>query len=160
MDMMMVAASQGALQGTQPGMVPPHGAPMGPQTYLTPVSQYHNVAPNSLPQYASSASQYVTAPAPPHYVTSSHHHQAQGASQQGPPPPPGVPHQYATAPQPYQTGGQQANQQPPAPAFVPVSTTFATDAMGQMVLQMTPGQQPLQLAMTQQAYIQVTLKLG
>jgi hypothetical protein len=32
--------------------------------------------------------------------------------------------------------------------------------MGQMVLQMTPGQQPLQLAMTQQAYIQVTLKLG
>lgn len=152
MDVMMV---QGALQGTnQPGMVPPHGGPMGPQAYLTPVSQYHSVSPASLPHYVTSTSQYVTAPGPPHYVTSSHHHQGAGGAQV---PPPGVPHQYTTAPQPYQTTvqpGQPNVQPPPTQNFVPVSTNFATDPMGQMVLQMAPGQQPLQLAMTQQPYIQ------
>jgi len=153
--MMMMAASQGALQGAQPGMVPSHAAPLGPQAYLTPVSQYHNVSAASLPQYATSTSQFVAAPAPPHYVTSSHHHQAAAATQ-GPPPPP---HTFATAPQPYQPAGQPGQQagQPaaPSPAFVPVSAPFTTDAMGQVVLQMNPGQQPLQLTMTPQPFIQV-----
>ena len=149
MDMMMMAASQ----GPQPGMVPSHATTLGPQqAYLAPVSQYHNVSAASMPQYSSS--QFVAAPAPPHYVTSSHHHQA--ASSQGPPPPP---HTFATAPQPYQPAGQPGQQAgqpaPPSQAFVPVSTTYTTDAMGQVVLQMAPGQQPLQLTMTPQPFIQV-----
>jgi hypothetical protein len=72
-DVMMMA--QGALQGTQPGMVPSHATQIGQQPYLAQVSQYHSVSPASLPQFATSTSQFVAAAAPPHYVTSSHHHQ-------------------------------------------------------------------------------------
>jgi hypothetical protein len=158
MDVMMLAAAQNTLQGSQPALVPSHPGPMAPQAYLAPVSQYHSVSP----QYATSASQFVTTAAPPHYVTSTHHHQAAAGAAQGPPPP-GVPHTYATAPQPYQPAGQPG--QPPAgqpgqpsPAFVPVSTPFAQDAMGQIVLQMASAQQPLQLAMSQPtSYIQVSI---
>lgn len=149
---MIMAASQGALQGPQPAMVPSHATSIGPQTYLAPVSQYHSVSPASMPQFASSTTQF--APAPAQYVTSSQHHHA-GTTSQGPPLP--SPHTYATAQQPYQTTGQPGGQ-PAAtsPAFAPVSSAFA-DAMGQVVLQMTPGQQPLHLTMTPQPFIQVCL---
>lgn len=151
-DVMMMAASQGGLQGAQPGIVPSHTSNIGSQTFLAPVSQYHNVSPASLPQFATSASQFVATPAPSHYASSSHLHQP-GVASQGPPLP--SPHTFATTQQSYQPSGQSGGQPTaPSPAFVPVSNAFA-DAMGPVVLQMAPGQQTLHLSMNQQPFIQV-----
>lgn len=153
-DVMMMAASQGSVPGAQPGMVPSHASNIGTQAFLAPVSQYHNVSPASLPQFATSASQYAATLAPSHYVSSSHHH-TPGAASQGPPLP--SPHTYATTQQSYQSSGQPGSQPTaPSPAFVPVSNAFA-DAMGPVVLQMAPGQQSLHLTMSQQPFIQVQL---
>jgi len=151
---MMMAASQGGLQGAQPGMVQSHAPNLGSQPFLAPASQYHNVSPASLPPFATSTSQFVATSATSHFVSGTHHHQA-GTTAQGPTLP--SPHTYATTQQSYQPSGQSGGQPTaPSPAFVPVSNAFA-DAMGPVVLQMAPGQQPLHLTMSQQQFIQVPL---